>query len=324
MNFKNNRFTLKSASPLVFGLLIGVFGEMTALGINAQEISQYQYWLELSAADQIYADRTAEIGRTDAFREFLGQRSIVFREGRGPVDALEEYRSTNYTQDELTWESHYIDVSLSGDLGLTAGPFVASDAALEDGQFFYGHLVSIWKKNNESWELMADMAVGIPGFLRLNVEPNFDDTRPVIEETAKPMAAAFEDNNMQSLIDADNLFGLSINFRGGERALLRYGLETTRVYLPGMAPSAGPEASSVYGAYLDAQLSTTNPISLMHMGGFLSDSKEMGYTYGVMETNTDAGEPGFRAGYLRLWRFKDNGAVSYTHLRAHETREDLG
>ena len=89
--------------------------------------------------------------------------------------------------------------------------------------------------------------------------------------------------------------------------MLRYGLETTRVYLPGMAPSAGPEASSVYGTYLDAQLGTTNPISLMHMGGFLSDSKEMGYTYGIMETNTDAGEPGFRAGYLRLWRFKDNG-----------------
>ena len=307
MKFKINRVIFKSTHLAVFGLFISIFGGMTALDINAQEISQYQYWLELSAADQVYADRTAEIGRTDAFREFLGQRSIVFREGRGPVDALEEYRSTNYTQDELTWESHYIDVSLSGDLSLTAGPFVSSSAAREDGQFFYGHLVSIWKKNSEEWELMADMAVSIPGFLRLNVEPNFDDTRPVIEETAKPVADVFEDNNMQSLIDADNLFGLSINFRGGERALLRYGLETTRVYLPGMAPSAGPEASSVYGTYLDAQLGTTNPISLMHMGGFLSDSKEMGYTYGIMETNTDAGEPGFRAGYLRLWRFKDNG-----------------
>ena len=54
---------------------------------NAQEISQYQYWLELSSADQVYADRTGEIGRTEAFREFLGQDSIVFRDQRGPVDA---------------------------------------------------------------------------------------------------------------------------------------------------------------------------------------------------------------------------------------------
>ena len=306
MSLEINQIPIKLMRLTVIVLFISVLGEMIAPNIDAQEISQYQYWLELSAADQMYADRTAEIGRTEAFREFLGQRSIVFRPGRGPVDALEEYRSANYTQDELTWESHYIDVALSGDLGLTAGPFVSSNADREDGQFIYGHLVSIWKKNSEEWELMADMAVSIPGFLRLNVEPNFDDTSPVIEETAEPSAGIFEDNNMQSLIDADNLFGLSINFRGGERALLRYGLETARVYLPGMAPSAGPEASSVYGAYLEAQLGTTNPISLIHMGGFLSNSKEMGYTYGIMETNTDAGEPGFRAGYLRLWRFKDN------------------
>ena len=288
-------------------LVFILYGLVSSSWLLAQEISQYQYWLELSAADQTYADRSAEIGRTEAFREFLGQRSIVFRAGRGPVDALDEYRSANYSVDELTWESHYIDVSRDGDLGLTAGPYSSADPSSQDGQDFFGHLVSIWKKNDEEWELMADMAVGIPGFLRLNVEPNFDDTRPVIEETAKPLMAMVEDNNMQSLIDADNLFGLSINFRGGQRALLRYGLETTRVYLPGMAPGIGTEASSVYGAYLDNELSTTNPISLVNMGGFLSTSKEMGYTYGIMETNTDAGEPGFRAGYLRLWRFKDSG-----------------
>jgi hypothetical protein len=289
-------------------LILYSFEALFVSDLGAQEISQYQYWLELSAADQTYADRSAEIGRTEAFREFLGQSSIVFRAGRGPVDALEEYRSANYRVDDLTWESHYIDVSRDGDLGLTAGPYSITDPTLEDSQYFFGHLVSIWRKNSGEWKLMADMAAGIPGFLRLNVEPNFDDTRPVIEETATPLMAMDENNNnnMQTLVDADNLFGLSINFRGGQRALLRYGLETTRVYLPGMAPAIGSEASSVYGAYLDNELSTTNPISLSHMGGFLSRSKEMGYTYGIMETNTDAGEPGFRAGYLRLWRFKDN------------------
>ena len=287
-------------------LILSFFKALFVSDLHAQEISQYQYWLELSAADQTYADRSAEIGRTEAFREFLGQSSIVFRTGRGPVDALEEYRSANYRADDLTWESHYIDVSRDGDLGLTAGPYAITDPTLDDGQYFFGHLVSIWRKNSGEWELMADMAAGIPGFLRLNVEPNFDDTRPVIEETAEPLMAMVENNNMQALVDADNLFGLSINFRGGQRALLRYGLETTRVYLPGMAPAIGSEASSVYGAYLVNELSTTNPISLSHMGGFLSTSKEMGYTYGIMETNTDAGEPGFRAGYLRLWRLKDN------------------
>jgi hypothetical protein len=86
--------------------------------------------------------------------------------------------------------------------------------------------------------------------------------------------------------------------------LLRFGLENSRVYLPGMAPAVGAEsASSVYGAFLDNQLSTTNPISLTYLGGFLSESKEMGYTYGIMEADTDDDEKGFITDYLRLWRF---------------------
>ena len=269
-----------------------------------QERDQRQYWLDLAAADQVYADRSAEIGRTRAFLEFLGEGSIVFREN-GPVDALEEYRAADFERDQLTWESHYIDVSRDGDLGLTAGPYTSVDESGE-GLELFGHLVSIWKKTGERWELMADMVAPIPGYLSLDVEPSSEDTLPVLEETAHPVLAMSEENTMQNLIDADNLFGLSINFRGGQRALLRYGLENSRVYLPNMGPAVGAEvASSVYGAYLDNQLSTTNPISLTHIGGFLSSSKEMGYTYGTMATTTDELELGFRAAYLRLWRLNE-------------------
>ena len=299
---------LKRLIPPNFFIVIIALAKISSLA--AQEVNLFQYWLELAAADQTYADLASEIGRTEAFREFLGEDSIVFRDGRGPVDALEEYRTANWEADELTWESHYIDVSRDGDLGLTSGPYELVDPTLED-PYLFGHLVSIWKKNNGRWELMADMAAGIPGYLSLNVEPDFEDTRPVLEETAHPAMANVEGNSMQALIDADNLFGLSINFRGGQRALLRYGLESTRVYLPGMAPAIGAEAaSSVYGAYLDNELSTINPISLTHMGGYLSTSREMGYTYGIMETSTGEalalGVRQFQTSYLRQWRFNEN------------------
>jgi hypothetical protein len=269
--------------------------------VQDQEVSQYQHWLDLMAADQSFADRSAEIGRTSAFLEFLGQGSTVFREG--PVDALELYSSEIFQNNasEISWEAHYVDVSRAGDLGLTAGPlnFLADEST---GQF--GHLISIWQRQEERWVLMADIVADIPGFLSLEVEPNFDDTRPVLEETAHPVMATAETNNMQMLIDRDNLFGQSINFRGGQRALLRYGLENTRVYLPGMAPAVGADAaSSVYGAFLDNQLSTTNQISLTHVGGFLSASKEVGYTYGTMETLEDDSQQSFRTSYMRLWRF---------------------
>lgn len=274
--------------------------------LHAQEVGQYQYWLELAAADQEFADRAVEIGRTQAFLEFLGEDSVVFRAG-GPVDARDLYSSESFqrTAANVRWEAHYVDVSRGGDMGLTVGPVEAFDSSGRPEDSGFGHLVSIWQKNQGRWELMADLNVVIPGFLSLEVEPNFDDVLPVLEETAAPELT--EDNTMQTLIDADILFGQSINFRGGQRALIRYGLENSRVYLPGMAVAVGAEAAStVYGAFLDSQLSTMNRIELTNIGGYLSSSKEMGYTYGIMSTNTEETYQGFQASYMRLWRYTDS------------------
>lgn len=261
----------------------------------------YQYWLELESADQTYADRSLEIGRHQAFLEFLGQGSVVFRDG--PVDALELYSSESFSGNEISWEAHYIDVSRAGDLGLSAGPLVIINPSDDPDQDLYGHLISIWRKQGIRWELMADLAVLIPGYLSMDVQPNFDDTRPVLEETAPPYAAMTDPNPMESLVEADLTFGRSINFRGGRRALLRYGMENSRVYLPGMAPAVGAEdASTVYGAFLDTQLEATVPITLNHVGGYLAASQELGYTYGTMHEEGATDESGFRANYLRLWR----------------------
>ena len=272
---------------------------------TAQERYQYQYWLELAAADQTYADRALEIGRTQAFLEFLGEGSVVFRDG--PVDALKIYSSPDFRGNDLTWESHYIDVSRAGDLGLSAGPMTSINTDNEDGPDVFGHLVSVWRKQEGAWKLAADIFAFIPGFLSLEVEPNFEDTQPVFEETAYPVMADLRDSGMQSLIDADDLFERSINISGGERALLRYGMENIRVYLPGMGPAIGADvSSSVYGAYLDDVLETTTPVNLDHMGGYLSESKEMGFTYGVMSTNPEESQSGFNSNYLRLWRLTLN------------------
>ena len=269
---------------------------------STQERNHYQYWLELSAADQTYADRALEIGRSQAFLEFLGEGSVVFR-GEGPVDALEEYSSPDFQGNDLTWESHYIDVSRAGDLGLSAGPMVSITADDDRNANGFGHLVSVWWKQAGEWKLAADMFAFIPGYLSLEVEPSFDDTQPVFDETVSAPVAEQTQSSLQSLIDSDNLFGRSINIRGGERALLRYGMQNIRVYLPGMGPAIGGEvASSVYGAYLDDLLDTTTPVNLDHLGGYLSESREMGFTYGIMSTNPEEARPGFNSNYLRLWR----------------------
>jgi hypothetical protein len=136
----------------------------------------------------------------------------------------------------------------------------------------------------------------------MDVGPDYRDTQRVLAETAPPEMT--RDIDMASLIEADNRHAISINFRGGQRALLRYGLANQRVYLPGMAPGIGAEsASTAYGRFLDNRVATTNPIVSTYLGGYLSTSRELGYTYGEMTTTEMQGRPGFRANYLRIWRF---------------------
>ena len=163
----------------------------------------------------------------------------------GPVDALQLYSSDAFqaNENELVWKAHYIDVSRDGDLGLSVGPYMFTEQDDNQQQQRFGYLVSIWKKNQGRWQLQADLAVRIPGILSLDVEADYADVAAVQEETAHPVVAMAESNSMQSLIDRDNLFGRSINFRGGQRALLSHGLENTRVYLPGMAPAVGAQAA---------------------------------------------------------------------------------
>ena len=284
-------------------LSAGRVGAQTPAG--ADVAAQERVWETLVETDQRFAAKAAEAGRKEAFLEFLADDSVVFRSG--PVDAIDLYTSDAFAEEasQIAWKAHYVDVSRAGDLGLSAGPLTVFNSEGSDG---FGHLVSVWRAQDGSWELMADIVVNIPGFLSLDVEPDFGDTLPLIAETADLLSPEIQGNTAQSLVDADELYGRSINFRGGQRALLRYGLENTRVYLPGMGPAVGAQAaSSVYGAFLDGRLATTNPITLRNAGAYLADSQEMGYTYGTMATNDEETAEGFQASYMRLWRFSRSG-----------------
>lgn len=275
---------------------------------------QYAYWLQVQEADRLFAERAAAIGRDLAMQEFLGRGAVAFRQG--PVDALGLYTvaSENLSEQSepedsgtVLWHPHYIDVSRDGDLGISAGPYVMFGESDDTEDDAYGHLLSLWRRQDGQWMLMAELSVPIPGYLSLQVEPDYTHTLRVFAEVAAPLMASSESNTMGRLISADELYARAVSFRGGQRALLRYGLENIRVYLPGMAPAVGMmAASSVYGAFLDSHLQTINPVQLQYQGGYLATSQEMGYTYGVMSTPVADGERGFRTNYLRLWRLTAN------------------
>lgn len=284
---------------------------LTAAGAVAQDISDtYEYWQEVAAVDREFSRAATERGRTEAYLDVLGEGSVLFRDGPVDARALYERNQSLYSLDQLYWRDHFIDVSRAGDLGIVVGPNIFTPSQPgpngEEGQQSSSYLVNAWHKINGRWTLMADLVVTLPGFLSMDVEADFQDTVAVMAETAHQRMTA--SNTMESLAEADNTLGLSINFRGGQRAIGRFGLNNVRVYLPAMAPAIGIEAAgAAYGKYLDSRVTTTHPIEVNHMGGYLAESKELGYTYGTMSVADQDSGSSFRTNYLRVWRYSPVG-----------------
>lgn len=276
-----------------------------------QEVSDtLKFWLEVAEVDREFSRAATEQGRAEAYLDVLGEGSVLFR--NGPVDARELYQRSlaTYRLDQLYWRDHFIDVSRAGDLGIVVGPNVFTPS--QDGpnggvlQQSSSYLVNAWHRINGRWTLMADMVVGIPGFLSMDVDADFQDTEAVIAETADPEFTIT--NTMESLAEADARFGNNINFRGGQRSIERFALQNVRVYLPAMGAAVGMEAAgAAYGRYLDNRVTTSSPIELTHLGGYLAESKELGYTFGTMTSSNQGVGTSFRVNYLRIWRFSPIG-----------------
>jgi len=284
---------------------IALLASLTLLAsssVFAQTDARLKTWLSLQDTDSKFSERSRTLGVNSAVLNAIGDNAVVFR--RGPVDARTTYERINPEQAQratLESRANYIEFSRAGDLGLTAGPYRHTVGAGEDQRRTYGHFITIYRQFAGEWRLMADMVVRVPGVLSLDVNPQISETEKAIAESAPAEIAA--KNTLESLVAAEDLFIRAINFRGGRRAILRYGLDTQRVYVPGMAPGIGSESGSMaYGAFLDEHMDMS---LLTHQpgGAYMAESGDVGYTYGTMMAEGS----NFSTNYLRFWRFTASG-----------------
>ncbi len=268
----------------------------------SQANDRLKIWESLKDTDSAFAERSRTLGINQAYLNTIGENAVVFR--RGPVDAQSVYsRIDPNDRSRATLESraNYIEFSAAGDLGLTAGPYRHSVGTGEELRRTHGHFVTIWRNYDGQWRNVADMIVRVPGVLSLYVDAELTETEQAIEETASTLATAA--NTVESLQAAEERFISAINYRGGRRAIQRYGLDSQRIYVPGMAPGIGSESgSTVYGAFLDDRMALS-VVTYQSGGAFMASSGDLGYTYGTMSAEGS----GFNTNYLRLWRYTEIG-----------------
>jgi ketosteroid isomerase-like protein len=220
-----------------------------------------------------------------AFLAFLADDAVIFRPG--PVNGKEVWAKRAETGLDLIWEPTFAAIARSANFGYTTGPAKWRANKKEEKFLGYGHFVSIWKKQKDGWKVALDLGIenpepaGKPEPLRMSV-PNdssngkidFDAGRKALQEAQQKFAEAAKTNSGEAA------FGIAA--------------EEIRAYRDGSFPAVGKNAAR-------ALLKTkAGKMSFEPMGGDMSDSADLAYTYGKYSVSRDgSSEAGH---FFQIWQ----------------------
>ncbi|NIN71901.1 MAG: DUF4440 domain-containing protein [Gemmatimonadetes bacterium] len=250
-------------------------------------------------SERAFARAAAELGTLNAFRAFLADDAVLFRPRA--VNAQRWLREAADVPGLLSWEPVVADVSAAGDLGYTTGPWeYRRDPAAEAEA--HGNYFTVWKKQPDgSWKAVIDHGISNPppdsvGPLRSPASAG--RSRP--DDTVDVPAA------LETLLQVDRAYSGAAATQGISQALVGHVTSDVRVLREGRQPLDGIDA-------LRELLSQQHgSLSWEVLGGDVSNSGDLGYTYGEYEFKSAAGDTGTELGvYVRAWRRGPSGGASW-------------
>ena len=227
-----------------------------------------------------------EKGTRAAFLAFLADDAVVFRPG--PVNGKDAWEKRPETSLDLVWEPTFAAIARSADFGYTTGPAKWKAKRQDEKPLGYGHFVSIWRKQKDgSWKVALDCGienpapVGKPDLLRLFVPDETSNDKIDLDVRRSALQGV-----QQKFLDMAKI--------NSADAALGVAAEAIRVYRDGSFPAVGKNAA---GALLKTK---AGKMSFQPMGGDMSDSADLAYTYGkYLLTRKEGAESGH---FLQIWQ----------------------
>ena len=268
-------------------LLVFLFLSLSVLSLSATPGAAPPAALDsLVQAERQFSATSVEKGMRHAFLAFLATDAVIFRPL--PVNGRKVWEGRDSVPGTLIWEPSYAEVAAAGDLGYTTGPWEYRPAD-RAGPIVYGHFISVWKKQGDgAWRVMADIGVQHEKPERGVGSGDLTSGPPSTRRKDKSVDLATLDRGLSEATRGKGLAG----------ALSVHAAPDLRLNRDGFMPSLG------LGAARAAYDSVKGSLSFGTRGTGLSQSQDLGYTYGlslwfrpgVAEAAADSGV------YLHVWR----------------------
>lgn len=252
---------------------------------------------EMVQTEQAFSRMAAEKNTRDAFMEFIADDGLLFRPTavNGKKWMNEHPVPPSDKHPLLAWQPSFAGMSAAGDLGFTTGPWEFKEDVKDEKPSGYGHFVTLWKKQPDGkWRFVVDLGINHPmsgGPQRLWQPP---EQKP---QKIQRVDVAIARRN---LLDWDRDYLQHSTKRGLVKAFMSYASPDVRLYRVGSLPFIGRTVSA------NALEAAKGQVSWTTVGGDVSRSGDLGYTYGTYEV-TDATKVTERGSYVRIW--KNEGAL---------------
>ena len=247
----------------------------------------------LIEAERSFAMSAAAKGTREAFLEYLADDAVAFRPG--PVKAREWYADHTEVSGFLSWEPAYAEVSVSGDLGYTTGPWEFKEGVEDAGAKSFGRYVTIWERRGDGpWRVVLDIG---NVYDRPVKKVSRVESRVASEPRGDVPSGVDVEQEEDVLLETDRAFSEEVAHSGLVATYMAFSTDDVRYFRMGEPPAKGKK--KVRKALVDADTTLT----WRPMAAKVSESGDLGYTYGIAESgligSSGAAET---SSYLRIWR----------------------
>jgi ketosteroid isomerase-like protein len=256
----------------------------------------------LIESERAFAQMSVDKGTRDAFLQYLADESLLFTPGPSPGKMY--YRNRPALPTQLRWAPEFADISASGDLGYTSGPYEIRKTAAEPPTGF-GHFNSIWRiQKDGTWKVEVDLGVSHP-----KPPVSVADLKNV--ESPKANAPAPKETKttqewQNELLEVDKALAKRADDKdvGVEKAFAEAAADTIRVYRTDNFPAVG-KADAL------KLITSSGTGSWQPTLARVSKSGDLGYSSGairIKKAGVPEGSPGPPSFYVRIWR-RDKAGV---------------
>lgn len=273
-------------------ILTGFLSILSLLTLVPQSNSSLKSLVE---TEQAFSKAANEKSTREAFLSFIADDGILFRpRAVAGKKWLEEHPApTSDKRPLLSWQPAFAEVSVTGDLGYTTGPWEFRSDRTNEKPAAFGDFVTVWKKQADgSWKFALDLGISHPqssGPLNLW---RVEDRRQKTSNRQTDVQAT-----RNALVDFDNKASMNTATRGYAYLFRTLAHENVRLYRDGTNPVLGKSAAT-------RSLTETRASLLWKtLGGDVSRGGDLGYTYGTYEVTDPATSKAKEKGnYLRIWK----------------------